>query len=284
MTMVRQSFLARAVILVAAAAGCSSFSCRCGSSEHFDATEVESERPATEANARVWASFPEEPYDPKSAQEPRLQFIWQAPGQDRQGIWSTKLDGLDIRRTVAPDWLYSGEVRSLEQTPVRSPDGRYIACVGNDKAGNQLRYLIDRKARSVKTMAPNTNGAAHFNWTPDSRHVIFYGDFDLWDYEVETGTLKKLPMIYSTSLHLIDNGQRTAAVTGIEEAKLAAPHDGSILSGSGYGNPDYEMHFPPPKSYTAGVPWAGLTDREELKKWIEDQARKRNPTVELVAK
>jgi hypothetical protein len=52
------------------------------------------------------------------------------------------------------------------------------------------------------------NGRPYFNWTPDSRQVIFYGNNDLLQYDVVKGELTKLPLIYSAGLRLIDGGKR----------------------------------------------------------------------------
>ncbi len=158
------------------------------------------------------AAFPDEvPGDPKSFDQPRLQFRWTAPGETKQSIWSIKIDGSDLRRAAGPDLLFSGEARSLYSTPVRSPDGRYIAVAGEDADDDLVRVLVDLRTRRVRTMAHGI-GVPYFNWTPDSRHVLFYADVRLWDYDVEKGTLTKLPMIYSSGLRLVDGGRRFLAI------------------------------------------------------------------------
>lgn len=159
---------------------------------------------------RAWSSTPEEAFDPSAKPEPRVQFVWQAPDQKRPGIWSVSLDGKDLRQVVKPELLYGGAAQAIE-TPVRSPDGRWIVCKAFDKDDNGLRILIDRKTRTVKTMA-EALGPTGFTWTPDSKHVMFYGERGPVDYDVDAGTLAELPPFYSERFHLVDGGQRILAV------------------------------------------------------------------------
>jgi hypothetical protein len=142
---------------------------------------------------------------------PRLQFMWAASGEPKDSIWSMKTDGTDMRRAAGPELLYSGEAKFLQElTPVRSPDGRYIACVGSVH-GDDLRFLVDLKEKKVRTMVKG-GGKALFAWTPDSKQVLFYTDMDLYQYTVESGKLEKLPMIYSKRLVIIDGGKRILAL------------------------------------------------------------------------
>jgi Tol biopolymer transport system component len=160
--------------------------------------------------SRLW-NYPDEQWDdPQTRKEARLQFVWAAPDEKSYSIFSIRLDGTDLRRVVGPELLYTGEAKSLQQT-VRSPDRRYLACVGDDAQANQLRFLVDLKARSLRTMSKTTS-PTELNWTPDSRRVLFYGDEKLWQYEVESGTVAALPMIWSSGLHLVDGGRRFVAV------------------------------------------------------------------------
>jgi hypothetical protein len=165
----------------------------------------------TQGSSALWA-YPQERWDdPELVSQPRLQFVWRAPDEERDSIFSVRLDGTDIRRVAGPELLYSGEAKWLSQTPVRSPDRRYIACVGDDADREQLRFLVDLKTSTVRSMM-KTYGAVHFNWTPDSRHVLFYGDIKLWDFDVETGKVTQLPMIYSSGLHLVEDGRHFVAI------------------------------------------------------------------------
>lgn len=150
--------------------------------------------------------------DPETFSQPRLQFTWQAPGDAERGIFSMRLDGSDLRRVVSAEHLARAGVRVITDTPVRSPDRRYVAGVGYDAQEDQLRFLVDLETGAVRTMMPKTYGQAFINWTPDSRSVLFYGDLELWQYDVRTGQRTKLPMIYSRGLHLVDGGKRFLAV------------------------------------------------------------------------
>jgi len=142
---------------------------------------------------------------------PRLQFVWAAPDEPKESIWSMKTDGSDMRRAAGPELLYSGEAKFLQHlTPVRSPDGRYIACVGSVD-GDELRFLVDLKEKKVRTMMKG-GGIALFAWTPDSKQVVFYTDLALYQYTVESAKLEKLPMIYSKGFQIIDGGRRIVAV------------------------------------------------------------------------
>jgi WD40 repeat protein len=159
--------------------------------------------------------YPEETYgDPEFAKSPRIQFLWnpvnpdsKEPGaEDPDTIWSMKLDGTDIRRAISPKVLFGGEVKDLHDV-ARSPDGRYIACTGEDAQRDEIRCLIDLKEKTVRVIS-KMDGRAYFNWTPDSRQVIFYGSAELWQYDVTLGKLTHLPLIYSAGLRLIDGGKR----------------------------------------------------------------------------
>ncbi len=169
--------------------------------------EEASARPPAQSNERSadW-NYPDENFDdPETLREPRIQFVWSAPGESRESIWSINLAGSDIRRVAGPELVYGAGIRDFNQIPVRSPNRRYIACVGNNESGDQVRYLIDLKTRTVRIMK-QAAGIAHFNWTRDSRYVLFYGDIKLWKYDVETGSVTEEPMIYSRGLYLVRDG------------------------------------------------------------------------------
>jgi hypothetical protein len=149
--------------------------------------------------SRLW-SYPDEAWDdPAVQQEARLQFIWGSPDEKIASIFSLNLKGEDLRRVIGPDHLYTGEAKVLKQKPVRSPNRRYIACFGEDAQNNELRFLVDLKTRTVRTLlkARNVlfNAGGGFSWTPDSRGVLFRGEDELLQYDVETGTLHAVPNI-----------------------------------------------------------------------------------------
>src|SRR3990172_4132833 len=186
------------------------FGCRRGEPQAAESSPQE--QPA-EATPKV-TQYPDEIYgDREIFKEPRIQFVWSPSEDDRRTIWSMKLDGSDVRQAVGRALLFSGDAKVLANyvVPVRSPDGRYIACAGKDGNGDEFRFLVDLKEKKVRTMM-KAGSAADYNWTPDSRRVIFYGDLSLHQYEVPTGKLSEFPMIPSEGLHLVDQGRRFVAV------------------------------------------------------------------------
>jgi len=161
--------------------------------------------------SRLW-NYPDERWnDPESQKQARLQFVWATPDEKSASIFSIKLDGTDLRRVAGPELLYSGEAKSLEQTPVRSPDRRYVACAGEDAQSRQLRFVVDLKTRSVRTIS-TTASPGDPRWTPDSRGVLFPGDDKLWQYEVDSGTVTALPAESWPGRHLVDGGRRFLSV------------------------------------------------------------------------
>ncbi len=188
-----------ALVLLALVMVATSASCR---RQESSGNEVPAK---TSGRSELW-TYPDEQFDdPEIRREPRVQFVWRAPDELRDSIWSINLAGSDIRRVAGPELVYGSGIQTLSDIPVRSPDRRYIACVGDNASGDQVRYLIDLKARTVRIMK-EAAGIAYFNWTPDSRHVLFYGDIKLWKYEVETGSVTEEPMIYSRGLYLVRGG------------------------------------------------------------------------------
>jgi hypothetical protein len=151
--------------------------------------------------------------DPELFKEPRLQFIWAPPGEERDTIWSMKLDGSDLRRAAGSEVLYAGDVQRIlsSSAPIRSPDGRYIACAAEDANDDELQVLLDLKARKTRTLFKG-RGHAHFTWTPDSRQLVFYAEIKLWQFDVESSSLTRLPMIYSQGLLLVEGGTQFVAV------------------------------------------------------------------------
>lgn len=170
------------------------------------------------------ATVPDETYgDPSLLAEPRLQFVWNPverrsrkfdlAEEQQASVYSAKLDGTDLRRAVAPEVLHQGGITLLitDKTPVRSPDGRWIAVAGTEEQGRPARFVVDLKEKKVRKMMV-AGAAVHFNWAPDSRRVFFYGDLELWQYDVTTEKLSRMPMIPSEGLYLVDGGRRFVAV------------------------------------------------------------------------
>ncbi len=174
------------------------------------------------ADPAQWNDLPEEPYVENAPANPRIQFVMQAPGRERREIWSISLDGKDVRRFMGADLLYSGDAQRIDD-PVRSPDGRYIACRGFTGDDVQIRLLVDRKTRTAKTLMSDAWGEAEFTWSPDSRTLYFYGGGEMWRYEVRSGALKKMPFIRASKLRIVDGGRRFLAAlkAGVEYRDLS---------------------------------------------------------------
>jgi len=177
--------------------------------------------------SRLW-DYPDEPWDASDMQkEARLQFVWAAPDEKTPSIFSMKLDGTDIRRVIGPERLFTGDAKYLQQTPVRSPNRRFVACIGDDAQGNEVRFLVDLQERSVRTLMKATNPTG-LTWTPDSRRILFYGDDRLWQYDLETRALSPQPTnIGPYGLHLVDGGRRLLALR--EGAVEVRDLDGKLL-------------------------------------------------------
>lgn len=180
----------------------------------------------TNAKGAVF-SREEEPYRENGPANPRIQMVWTPADEEPEAIWSATLDGKDLRPVVSPSVLLSGGIVRVE-SPVRSPDGRYIACRGFTADDVQTRFLVDRKTRTVKTLMTDAWGEAEFNWSPDSRHLYFYGGGDMWDYDLAKGAQKKMPFIRASKLRLVDGGRRFLAAlrAGVEYRDL----NGKLIS------------------------------------------------------
>ncbi len=173
----------------------------------------EAERKARE-NAKPF-TYKKEVYGDKEVfKYQRLQFLWKYPDceQERPGLWSIRLDGSDPRLVVEPELLFSNGVDgSINPAPLRSPDNRYIV-YSVPANGTIEKRLLDLKTRKIKVIT--TGGfRPHFNWTPDSKHIIFYTDPGLMDYNVETGELKVRKHIPSAGLFLVKDGSEFFAIT-----------------------------------------------------------------------
>jgi len=79
-----------------------------------------------------------------------------------------------VRFEIVPSASLAFEDR-LDATPVISPDGKYIAFVGNEpKKLRQSAPIWIRALDLVESrMLPGTEGAAMLFWSPDSRHIGF---------------------------------------------------------------------------------------------------------------
>ena len=67
-----------------------------------------------------------------------------------------------------------------------------------------------------------------FNWTPDSKNVIFYSDDYMKNFNIETRTLTKRPIIHSTGIHLLEDGKTFLATNKANGYRLHS-FDGSLI-------------------------------------------------------
>ncbi len=67
---------------------------------------------------------------------------------------------------------------------------------------------------------------------------------------------------------------RTPENTSLDQDTIVAPVTTVVRH-------EYEFRFPAPASHESGVPWKNLNGKK-LEKWIKDEAKKRNPNVELI--
>jgi hypothetical protein len=117
-----------------------------------------------------------------------------------------RLDGSDLRRVVEKELIYRFKV-NFGHTPVRSPDNRYVVAAADDLK----RVLIDLKSQTAQVIGQGGT-VPYFQWTEDSRAVIFYLDFELRRYDVAAGKLETIPIIYSRGLYLLRGSGNFLAV------------------------------------------------------------------------
>ncbi len=128
--------------------------------------------------------------DPTQWAEPRLQFLAKIKAQNQKGIWSSKLDGSDIRLAWSFKAVTDVEGGVTNHAPVRSPNNRYIA-IGLSSSAGLSRILVDLKSGEWERM--DFGGAPpSFTWTADSKSVIFWSEGDVKKFNVETKVLTKL--------------------------------------------------------------------------------------------
>ena len=141
---------------------------------------------------------------------PRIQFVYTAKDGTEE-IWSCKLDGSDVRVSVDSEFLLlKGATGFANRQIMRSPDNRYI--VASMYANDTIeKHLFDLKTKT-KTVIMEGGMVPHFAWTPDSKHVLFYSDPGLMDYNVETGELKTRKWIQSYGFYIIESGEFVAVL------------------------------------------------------------------------
>ncbi|MCP3944863.1 MAG: hypothetical protein GY710_25750, partial [Desulfobacteraceae bacterium] len=118
--------------------------------------------------------------DPDSFDMPRVQFIGRFPkGADDPTIWSVKIDGTDLRQVMDEKEIFGNGYGTLNDTPVRSPNNRYIAFpLGS---GDKVVFDLKTRKRFVVGKAPWFPNMA---WRPNNK-LVFDGN-GLFEYDPVT--------------------------------------------------------------------------------------------------
>ena len=171
-------------------------------------SRAEPAEPADDEDAAIKpVHYPMEVYgDPRIFSTPRLQFAWRPTGEKDWTLWSIRLDGTDLRRVAKPELLDRFNV-NFGHTPVRSPDNRYVVAEADDLK----RVLIDLKTQTARVIGQGGT-VPYFQWTEDSRAVIFYLNYELRRYDLAKGKLEYIPMIYSRGLYVLRGSGNFLAV------------------------------------------------------------------------
>jgi len=163
------------------------------------------------------ADIPDEVYsDSDTFSAPRLQFVVRIKESGLQEIWSSRLDGTDVRRVVSAALLSTPKSGAVNHPPARSPDNRYIVYSTNPEGPIEKR-IIDLKERTVEVIATG-GGIPSFQWTPDSGNIIFAlvgGEYnDRVQYNLDTRKItKKKHMKNSGGMYLIPHNMHFIAMT-----------------------------------------------------------------------
>ena len=183
----------------------------------------------TPEERRVWRLKNEKPqpivdepfYDPATYKEWRAQFYWQHPLAEGPGIWSTNLEGKDLRRAVTYDLLKSKDcIGSVLSPVVRSPDNRYVAFSVDNGVTRGYLCLVDLKQKTVKSIAKSNIGMLDLMWGPDSNSLLFYLDNTFSEY-------------------LVDQDKVRPFVRDLRAKSISITRDGKIYT---FGYKQYEVY------------------------------------------
>lgn len=160
----------------------------CGESKPSAQQRVESAAPKEKPLSDIYHM--EDYTDPSQWTEPRMQFLAKIKAQNQKGIWSSKLDGSDIRLAWSFKAVTDVEGGVTNHAPVRSPNNRYIA-IGLSSSAGLSRILVDLKSGAWERMDFGGSPPS-FTWSSDSKNVIFWSGGDVKKFNVETKILTKL--------------------------------------------------------------------------------------------
>lgn len=186
----------------------------CGDSSESNKKQTTAQEQEEPKELKEWEmTFPPElPYDDKEFwAKSRIQFVWHRKKHPKDyppdaEIYSINLDGSDIRLAASSELIGGPNGSGLLREPVRSPNNRYIAVgLGGGKRGFH-KAIIDLKTKERIIMVEG-GAIPEFNWTPDSKNVIFYVDDYMKNYNIETRILTDRPIIYSLGIYLLNDGE-----------------------------------------------------------------------------
>ena len=95
-------------------------------------------------------------------------------------------------------------------SPVPSPDGRWIACVVTDvdkaaNRGNSDLWLIPAGGGAPHPLASSPKHDRHPSWSPDGKWIAFEsnrdGDFQVWVIPVDGGEARKITTVATEATH-----------------------------------------------------------------------------------
>ena len=147
--------------------------------------------------------------DPEIFSKPRLQFAWQAPMEENKTIWSTYLDGSDLRRVLSPELLFKkGGV--IANVPIRSPDNRYLAVsLDTSEVMGTVKMLYDLKEKTAIELGGGSY-VPFFQWTADSQWLYYYNGIGFWKYHIKTKKNTHIPTLYSRGLYILNDDRFVA--------------------------------------------------------------------------
>ncbi len=116
----------------------------------------------------------------------RLQYIRDL-GNDKRVILSIAVDGTDQRLVVSPGFLDSAGMATISGTPRRSPDRRYVAFAGTNKADESSVAILDLKNRTGKVIG--NDGACEPGWSMDGASLFFFNANEEVAYRMASGKI-----------------------------------------------------------------------------------------------
>ena len=135
-----------------------------------DSVKEEKKPEYKEISITEFFGTPIEDIDNESSYDmPRIQFLFKPQKNQKDQLWSVKIDGTDLREVIPYKELWAPELNviSVRGTPKRSPNNRYIAMMRDRKShAANIAVLYDLKTKKWEEVS-NISGDL-FSWLPDS--------------------------------------------------------------------------------------------------------------------